>query len=257
MHPLHTVGRIIVAVDQLLLRQGLRLLLSQDPHLEIVAEVEHVSGVVSVVQAQRPDVLLLDLDLPGRSGWAAVRAVQRCPKPLQPRVLLLASFPYEEDVRHVRELQVSGFVSKRSSGEQLRKAIHDVLWGQTAFDQAVSSILNSQAYGPRGRLRCYADGSIPLSRKEREVLREMIGDCSCKEIAVILERSYSTVHTQANRILDKLRVSSRQQAVLKAVSLGVIRVEEIDGRTGVHNSKRVKQSSALRSSSRTSGLKEA
>jgi DNA-binding NarL/FixJ family response regulator len=170
-------------------------------------------------------VLLLDLDLPGQNGLAALQGL-RAHAAVLPRTLVFSAVHHEEHVRRARELGVLGFLTKGCDAEQLRRAVHDVASGRQVFDPTVANIVRAQKYSARGRFRRYADGSEALTPAELAVLRKMMGTQIYQEIAGALGSRPSTVRTHAAAVCQKLGVDSRQQAVLKALRLGILHLDE-------------------------------
>lgn len=218
--------RILIAEDHGVVRQGLRRVLAEDPRLVVVGEASTGHEILSLVLQQRPDVLLLDLDLPGQSGLAALKSL-RAHVAQPPRTLVLSAFHDEEYVRLAHELQVAGFLSKGCDDERLRQAIHQVMAGTQVLDATIATIVRGQRYSGTGRFRRYTDGSEALSTAELVVLEKMMGEQTYEEIAEDLGRSHGTVRSQAATVCEKLGVSSRQQAVLKALQLGILHLEGV------------------------------
>jgi DNA-binding NarL/FixJ family response regulator len=217
--------RLLLAEDHVVVRQGLRTVLAADPRLVVVAEAGTGYEILALVLQHRPDVLLLDLALPGQNGLAALRGLREHVRPV-PRTLVLSAWHGEEQVRQARELGVAGFLGKGCDCEQLRRAVHDVARGRPAFDPALAAIVRGQEHSKRGRFRRYADGSEALTPAELVVLRKMMGTQIYEEIARALGCSPGTVRTQAAAVCQKLGVASRQQAVLKALRLGILHLDE-------------------------------
>jgi len=223
MHRDDTI-RILIAEDHDVVRQGLRRVLTEDPRLVVVGEASTGHEILSLVLQHQPDVLLLDLDLPGQSGLAALKSL-RAHVAQPPRTLVLSAFHDEEYVRQAHELQVAGFLSKGCDDERLRGAIHKIMAGAQVLDPTIATIVHGQRYSGTGHLRRYADGSEALSAAELAVLEKMRGEQTYEEIAEELKRSHGTVRSQAATVCQKLGVSSRQQAVLKALQLGILHLE--------------------------------
>lgn len=212
---------ILIAEDHAMMRQGLRRLLAEDEHLVVVAEARTGYEILGLVMQHQPDMLLLDIDLPGRNGLAALRTVHmHIARP--PRVLVLSAFRDEEFVGRARELGVAGFLSKDSDGDRLRDAIYRIIAGEQVFDPAIEAMVQKQSYSTKGRFQRYSDGSTVLSRAELDVLRQMLEGASYEETAVALGREHGTVRSQVASVFDKLGVSSRGQAVRKALQLGIL-----------------------------------
>jgi DNA-binding NarL/FixJ family response regulator len=225
MHGEDTIT-VLIAEDHAVMRQGLRRLLAEDERLVVVAEACTGYEILGLVIQHQPDVLLLDLDLPGQSGLAALRSVQEhIARP--PRTLVLSAFHAEEYVCRARELGVAGFLSKEScDGERLREAIHRIMAGEQRLDPAIAAIAQQQTYSAKGRFRRYSDGSKALTRAELDVLRGMLEGHSYEEIAVALGCEHGTVRSQAASICSRLAVSTRGQAVRKALQLGILHVSD-------------------------------
>ncbi len=216
---------ILVAEDHAMVRQGLRRLLAEDERLVVVAEAGTGYEILGLVMQHQPDVLLLDLDLPGQNGLAALRAVrEHAARP--PRTLVLSAFQDEEYIRRACELGVAGFMSKNCDEERLRDAIHQVMAGKKVFEPAIAAIAEEQYYSPKGRFQRYTDGSEALTRAELDVLRGMLDGQTYEDIAEVLGREHGTVRCQATKICEKLGVSSRGQAVRKALQLGILHLRD-------------------------------
>ena len=218
--------RLLIAEDHAVVREGLRRVLAEDPSLIVVAEARTGLEILSLTLRHRPDILLLDIDLPGQDGLEALAEVQaHLPEP--PRAIVLSAFCSEEQVRRAHDLGVRGFLSKGGDGEGIRRAVECVVNGESAYDQPIADTLGHQLYSGTGRLRRYADGSLALSEAERQVLRFLPGELTYEQIAAELGRATGTVRNQAASVLDKLSASSRQQAVLKALHLGILQLEDL------------------------------
>lgn len=216
---------ILIAEDHAVMRQGLRRLLTEDERLVVVAEARTGYEILGLVMQHQPDLLLLDIDLPGQNGLAALRTVQlHIARP--PRVLVLSAFHDEEYVGRARELGVAGFLSKDCDGERLRDAIHRIMAGEQVLDPVIEAMVNKQCYSSKGRFQRYSDGSKALSGAELDVLRHMLEGESYEEIATALGREHGTVRSQAANVFDKLDVSSRGQAVRKALQLGIVHLSD-------------------------------
>ncbi len=216
--------RLLIAEDHVVVRQGLRSILTEDSRLSVVAEACTGYEILALVLQHRPDVLLLDIDLPGQNGLEAVASLRTHLSQL-PRTLILSAFLDEEYVRRAREMGIDGFLSKACDGASLREAVFRVMSGSTVLDSTVATIVKKQNYSPRGQFRRYSDGSQVLTATEAMVLQHMVGDAPYEEIAEQVGRSYSTVRTQAAAVCQKLGVNSRQQAVLKGLQLGILHIE--------------------------------
>jgi len=216
---------ILIAEDHALMRQGLRRLLETEPQFRVVAEAATGHEVLSLVLKHQPAILLLDIDLPGQNGLDTLAELHTHVAHL-PRVIVLSAFHEEEYVRRAHELKVAGFLSKGCNAAQLHTALRRILAGERVFEAPIAATLREQSYSAAGRFRRYSDGSPSISVAELPVLQAMMGDDTYEQIGVRLGRSLSTVRSQAAKICEKLGVNSRQQAVLRAVQLGILSLGE-------------------------------
>jgi DNA-binding NarL/FixJ family response regulator len=195
--------RIVIVDDHTLLREGTRQLLMQDPGLDVVGEVARGDEAVTVVERLQPDVLLLDIRLPGMNGIDIAREVaKRFPAV---RVLILTAYSDDDYVHAAIEAGASGYLLKTAPGHELVSAIRAMHDGATVFDAAIISKLrmhqNSATFTP----------SFPteLTKREREVLHLVYDGLANKAIAVKLGISRRTVEGHLHRIFDKVDVGSR------------------------------------------------
>jgi DNA-binding NarL/FixJ family response regulator len=221
MMPDERVIRLLIAEDHELVREALRYTMSEDPCLSVVAEACTGHDVLPLVRQYQPDAVILDLDLPGQDGLAVLQTL-RTHVHRPPRTIILSGFYNEEYVRRACELGAAGYLSKDCAGARLRQAVHQVIAGGRVFEPAITAILRRQHYNRSGRFQRYTDGSLALSTAETGVLRKLVGEQTCEEIAGEMGRCPGTVRTQAAAIYRKLDVCNRQQAVLKALRLGII-----------------------------------
>jgi len=195
--------RILIVDDHTLLREGTRQLLSQDAGLDVVGEVARGDEAVAAVERLQPDVLLLDIRLPGMNGIDIAREVAK--RFTEVRVLILTAYADDDYVHAAIGAGASGYLLKTAPGDELVSAIRAMHEGATVFDAAITSKLrmrqNSAAFTP----------SLPteLTEREREVLRLVYDGLASKAIAVRLEISRRTVEGHLHRIFDKVDVGSR------------------------------------------------
>jgi len=213
--------RVFVTDDHELVRMALKTLLEGEPDLEVVGEAGDTDSAVEGVVATRPDVLLLDLRMPGGGGVEACRRV----KELVPEtaVLVITSFDDDEEVFGVLEAGANGYIMKDTRPERIAHAIRSVMEGQAVFDAAVATrIISGRQNGGNGN-SVLAD---PLSERELEVLELMAKGHSNKEIGRELWIGETTVKTHVSHILRKLGQNDRTQAVLAALKAGIVQLEE-------------------------------
>jgi DNA-binding NarL/FixJ family response regulator len=212
------VIRVVVADDQPLVRTGLRMILSDAADLEIVGEAADGDEAVALAAAERPDVVLMDVRMPGMGGIDATRAVTAVEDP--PRVLVLTTFDLDEVVYDALRAGASGFLLKDAPEERLLTAIRVVAEGGSLFAPTVTRrLIEEFARRPRAMA---PSGLEALTERESEVLRLVARGLSNTEIAGELFVSENTVKTHVARVLMKLGLRDRVQAVVLAYETGLV-----------------------------------
>jgi DNA-binding NarL/FixJ family response regulator len=212
------VIRVLLADDQPLVRAGLRMILSAEPDLEVVAEAADGAGAVAAARHERPDVVLMDVRMPGVDGIEATRQVTALEDP--PRVLVLTTFDLDEVVYDALRAGASGFLLKDAPEERLVAAIRVVAEGGSLFAPSVTQRLIEEFSRRTPRQHVDLGG---LTERELEVLRLVARGLSNAEIAADLYVSENTVKTHVARTLMKLGVRDRVQAVVLAYESGLVR----------------------------------
>lgn len=214
--------RVLLADDQALIRDGFRALIDREDDLTVVAEAEDGIEAVSLSRQHRPDIVLMDIQMPRLDGLQATRQVLAGTDP--PRVLVLTTFDRDEWVFEALRTGASGFLLKDVRASQLTDAIRTVVAGEALLAPSITRrfieqfVLSSPAAG--------ASVAEPtcLTARELEVLLLVAGGLSNAEIAAELVLGQSTVKTHVNRILTKLALRDRTQAVVYAYEAGLVRV---------------------------------
>lgn len=213
--------RVLIADDQALVREGLTLLLAQDEGLEVVGAAEDGETAVALAAELRPDVVLMDLVMPGLDGVDATRRIIA----LLPRtqVVILSAYADDESVFAAINAGAAGYLTKDSGGEQIRKAVETVHGGGALLDPLVQRRLlervRAHAKHP------HAEPPHELTHREFEVLRLISHGLSNHEIAECLFLSEATVKTHVNNILAKTELRDRAQAVAYAFRYGLAEEE--------------------------------
>jgi DNA-binding NarL/FixJ family response regulator len=209
--------RVLLADDQTLVRQGIRSLLELTDDLRVVAEAADGDAALRAVLECRPDVVLLDVRMPRRSGIAVLRELQRAGQEVP--TILLTTFSDDSVALEGVRAGARGFLLKDVSLEQLTEAIRTVAAGGTLIRPAVTERARR---GIEERPPAFdgLDPPDPLTSRETEVLRLIAGGYSNREIADALGTAEGTVKNHASVILSKLGVRDRTRAVLKALELG-------------------------------------
>ncbi|MFE4639371.1 response regulator, partial [Streptomyces sp. NPDC056773] len=212
--------RVVVADDDTLLQAGLVLILGTDDDLEVVGQATDGLQAVRLCHERAPDVVLMDVRMPGIDGVEATRRIAAAGLPT--RVLVLTTFHHDEYVWSAIRAGASGFLLKRASPERLLDAVRSVAAGHAVLDPAVTrdmfTLLASQ---PAPGTHPPSDPRLErLTAREREVLRQVARGLSNTEIAELLSLAESTVKTHVKRILAKLDARDRAQAVAISYQTG-------------------------------------
>lgn len=204
--------RVIVADDHGVVRQGLRMYLGLDPELEVVAEARNGAEAVSLAREHRPDVVLMDLLMPVLDGLGAIRAIRA----ELPDVQVVALTSVLEDASVVEAVRAGaiGYLLKDTDAEELRRAIKAAATGQVQLAPEAAARLMREVQAPVG--------PAALTPRESDVLALLTRGLANKQIARQLSIGEKTVKTHVSNVLAKLGVSSRTQAALKAVELGLV-----------------------------------
>jgi DNA-binding NarL/FixJ family response regulator len=216
-----TPVRVLLVDDDALMRAGLDAILSSDDAVEVVGEASDGRAAVESVRQLRPDVVLMDVRMPGLDGIAATREVVA----LAPdtRVVILTTFEDDDYIFGALTAGASGFLLKRTSPEELLAAISAVAAGDSLLSPSVTRrVIDRMAALPTGR-PVFEERLRELTPREREVLEQLARGLSNAEIADVLVIEESTVKTHVKRILMKLQLRDRVQAVIFAYESGLTR----------------------------------
>jgi DNA-binding NarL/FixJ family response regulator len=214
-----SVISVVIADDQAMLRAGLRMIIETEPDMNVTGEAADGVEAVTLVRRLRPDVVLMDIAMPRQDGLTATRALLAAPH--APRIIVLTTFDTDENLYNALRAGASGFLLKVSSPEHLITAIRVVAAGEALLDPAVTTRVISAFAGT-------PDPSPPaelaeLTPRETDVLRLMARGLSNAEIAASLTVGEATVKTHVARVLMKLDLRDRVQAVVYASATGLVR----------------------------------
>ena len=207
--------RVVLVDDHAILRSGLRRVLDAEPDIEVVGEAESADRAVFEAISEKPDVIVMDLVMPGKSGIEGMPAVFQAAPDV--KVLVLSM---QDDPRYVREafeVGASGYVLKEAADTEVVGAIRAVAAGERYVHPALGARLVAAEAEERKRAE-----SDPLSEREREVLRLLALGHTNQEIAKMLYISVRTAETHRAHIMQKLRLSSRAELVRYALENGLI-----------------------------------
>jgi len=215
------VIRVLIADDQALVRAGFRAILETQADLEVVGEAQDGTEAVQLAEQLRPDVVLMDIRMPGLDGIEATRRLLR--EPDAPRVLMLTTFDLDEYLYQAMKAGAGGFLLKDAPRDQLVDAVRTVAAGDALLAPALLRRL-VEDYISRP-----APGAAPpaeldeLTAREREVLTLIARGLANAEIAARIFVSEATVRTHVTHILAKLGLRDRVQAVVLAYETGLVR----------------------------------
>jgi len=215
--------RVAVADDHGLVRSGFRVLIDSEPDLEVVGEVADGASAVALARQARPDVMLMDIRMPGMDGVEATRQIT-CGEPDKnaPRVLILTTFDLDEYVYATMRAGASGLLLKDTPPADLLDAIRVVAAGEALLAPSVTRTLIRE-FARQPRVRSPGPGPLDLlTEREQEVLALVAQGLSNTEMAEQLTVSLATIKTHVSRLLRKLRARDRAQLVVVAYESGFV-----------------------------------
>ena len=208
--------RVILADDHAVVRKGIREFLETDEALNVIAEAANGDEALKLILELQPDVAVLDIQMPGQSGIEVTRAVRAARLPVG--LLLLTAFDDLPYIRAALQAGANGYVLKTAEAQDIIDAVQAVHEGKSAIDPAITRKLLAQMNQPE-----MAEAPLePLTERELEVLRLTAKGYTNKAIGAQLAISDRTVQGHLAKIYDKLHAASRTEAVMRAVSLGLI-----------------------------------
>lgn len=215
--------RVLVADDHAIVRKGICALLATEPEIEVVGEAQDGQEALVVAEAAMPDVILMDLVMPGMDGLEATQRITTSQPDV--RVLVLTSFAGDDKVFPAIRAGALGYLLKDSGPEELVQAIRQVYRGESSLHPTIARRLLRELAYPGGR----APDTEPLTERETEVLQLVAQGHSNRQIAGMLEISDATARTHVSNILSKLKLCSRTQAALYALREGLASLADPDG----------------------------
>ncbi|MBA3533809.1 MAG: response regulator transcription factor [Ardenticatenales bacterium] len=214
--------RVLLADDHAFVREGTRELLEREIDILVVGEASNGAEAVRLVETLQPDVVVMDVRMPGMGGVEATKQIkERFPAV---EVLVMTAHDDDEFVFALLEAGASGYMLKTGTVKELIRAIHEVAGGQSALDPIIARKVVQQIAGgtPRQKQR---EAYEALTEREQEVLALLAEGKSNKEIAESLIISDRTVQTHLSNIFGKMGVSSRTEAVLEAIRRGWLTID--------------------------------
>ncbi|ROT31950.1 response regulator transcription factor [Micromonospora sp. HM5-17] len=212
--------RVVIADDQALLRTGFAMILGADGGIEVVAEAANGAEAIAAVRRTRPDVVLMDIRMPEIDGLEATRRIMAEAVPA-PRIIILTTFDLDRYVYAALAAGASGFLLKDVSPERLVAAVHLVQDGDALLAPTITRRLVERFARQDDHNALHRDLST-LTPRELEVLQHLARGLTNAELAARLHLSETTVKTHVARILSKLGLRDRAQAIIVAYETGLV-----------------------------------
>jgi len=213
--------RILIAEDHTILREGLRALLSLDPGLEVVGEVENGRDAVRVVEQLKPDLVLMDLSMPGTDGLTGIREINRRYPSL--KTLALTVHKTEEYIRAALQAGANGYVLKDATHGELMLAIKTVLSGKTYLSPSVSDKVINRYLDDNKTVESITSWER-LTSRERDVLKLIAEGRRNKDIAAYLFVSIKTVEKHRSNLMKKLDLHNASALTSYAIERGLVQL---------------------------------
>lgn len=210
---------VVLVDDQELVRTGFRLILESEPDLRVVGEAADGAAGIDVVRRLRPDVVLMDVQMPVMDGIEAARRLAELDEPT--RVVILTTFERDDLVVDALRAGASGFLLKNAPPEQLVAAVRTVAAGDALLAPSVTRRL-IERFAAHGLVNRRDDLLAPLTDREREVLALVATGRTNTEVAAELHLGEATVKTHLSRVLQKLHLRDRVHAVVFAYEVGLV-----------------------------------
>jgi len=214
--------RVVLADDHAVVRKGIRQFMEEAGDITVVAEAADGDAALEAIRREKPDVAVLDIQMPRRTGIEVTRAVRDERLPVG--VLVLTAYDDDPYVQAVLEAGANGYVLKNASSDEIVQAVHTVNEGQMALDPAVARKIVSR-WMSAGQTPPEPAEARPTPR-EMEVLKLLTRGFTNKAIAAQMKISERTVQGHIASLFEKLSVSSRTEAVVRAAQLGWVSLEQ-------------------------------
>ncbi len=215
--------KVLIVDDHAVLRQALRLLLETHSEVEVTGEARNGREAVDIAERTKPDVVLMDMVMPGLNGLEATRQLKK--RVPNARVLILTGYAEDEQVLAALRAGAAGYVIKRSDVTELLLAIQAVHRGNTYFSSSISESMMTNDYLWRARDGEAKAGLDTLTGREREVLQLIAEGHSNQAIARELFISVKTVEAHKAHIMTKLRANNRTDLIRYAIRRGIVRLD--------------------------------
>jgi DNA-binding NarL/FixJ family response regulator len=211
VHSTHNLIRILTVDDHPLLRKGIAALVNAEPDLKLIAEVSNGKDAIEAFRSHRPDVTLMDLQMPGMDGIETIESIRR--EYPEARIIVLTTYGGDMQVLHALRAGARGYILKGNAHEELLNTIRAVHAGQKRIPPEIAAELADHATDD------------PLTEREIDVLRLVAAGNSNKQIADQLSISEATVKSRVTNILSKLGANDRAHAVTIGLKRGIIKLD--------------------------------
>jgi DNA-binding NarL/FixJ family response regulator len=211
--------RVVLVDDHQVLRDAMTLVLQTDPVVKVVGTASNGNDGLDVLLRERPDVALLDIQMPGRSCFDVISTAKNLLE--NTRFLLLSGFFNDQYIQMAMKLKIAGYVTKDEPAHKVLEAVHLAVQGKQIFSQSISDRLTSVDKSKN----LFAEVTVPLetlSMREKEVLIHLARGASIKEVAAMLNLSAKTVDNHTQRLMAKLDIHSRADLVRFAIREGLV-----------------------------------
>ncbi|MGN6200383.1 response regulator transcription factor [Humibacter sp.] len=224
--------RVLLADDQALIREGFRSILERDPEIDVVGEAADGDSAVRLTRELVPDVVLMDIRMPGIDGIRATRVIAHDPALADVRVLVVTTYELDENVFGALAAGAGGFLLKDIEPDELRRAVHVLAAGDALLAPSVTRRLIGRFTGAAAEVPTASTGARSdelsaqlerLTEREREIVAHIAGGLTNDEIASRLFISPTTVKTHASHAMLKLGARDRAQLVVFAYRAGLVR----------------------------------
>ena len=217
------VIRVVLADDQALVRAGFRMLLDAEEDIEVVGEADDGAAALEQVAALQPDVVLMDVRMPGVDGLQALRSISEDPALSAVKVLVLTTFELDEYVFEALRMGASGFLVKHTQPADLVRAVREIAVGDALLSPSVTRRLIREFAAQPTRPDRVPTTMEALTSREREVVALVAQGLTNDEIAAELVVSPATARTHVSRAMVKLHARDRAQLVVFAYQSGLVR----------------------------------
>ncbi|WP_068279325.1 response regulator [Aldersonia kunmingensis] len=213
---------VLIADDQAMVRQGFAALLGAQPDISVVGDAPNGKAAVAETKRVRPDVVLMDIRMPEMNGLDAAQEIIAARLEPAPRVLMLTTFDIDDYVYAALRIGASGFLLKDAPADELVRAVRVVAAGESLLAPTVTRRLIAEVVRLQRTPRASPDRLTVLTSREREVLELIARGLSNTEIATALFVAEQTVKTHVGKVLAKLHLRDRAQAVVLAYETGLV-----------------------------------